>query len=52
MMGAKARHFTPISALSLDELAAADYFYRHLDGVLDLAFVRDLVQNCCATGLG
>jgi hypothetical protein len=46
MMGTKARVFTPISALSLDELVPADHFYRHLDHILDLAFVRDLVQDC------
>jgi hypothetical protein len=45
MMGAKARHFTPIHACSLDELVPADRFYRHVDRVLDLSFVRDLVQD-------
>jgi len=45
MMGMKARLFTPISALSLDELVPADHFYRHLDRALDLSFVRDLVQD-------
>ncbi len=52
MMGAKARLFTPIHALSLDELVPADHFYRHLDRVLELAFVRDLVQDCYAAGVG
>jgi transposase len=52
MMGAKARHFTPIYARSLDELVPADHFYRHVDRVLDLSFVRDLVQDCYAAGMG
>lgn len=44
-MGTKARLFTPVSVLSLDELVPADHFYRHLDRVLDLGFVRDLVRD-------
>ena len=52
MMGTKARVFTPITALSLDELVPPDHFYRHLDRVLDLSFVRDLVQDCYAAGTG
>jgi hypothetical protein len=39
MMGTKARPFTPVSAISLDELVPADHFYRHLDRALDLSFV-------------
>jgi transposase len=52
MMGTKTRLFTPVSARSLDELVTADHFYRHLDRVLDLSFVRDLVQDCYAAGMG
>jgi hypothetical protein len=52
MMGTKARVFTPITALSLDKLVPADHFYRHLDRVLDLSFVRDLVLDCYAVGIG
>ena len=52
MMGAKARLFTPIYARSLDELVPADHFYRHVDRVLDLSFVRNLVQDCYAAGMG
>jgi transposase len=52
MMGAKARRFTPVSALSLDELVPSDHFYRHLDRILDLSFIRDLVLDCYAAGLG
>jgi transposase len=48
-MGAKARIFTPIVAISLDELVPADHFYRQLDRVLDLGFVRDLVRDEYAT---
>jgi transposase len=45
MMGAKARHFTLVPIVSLDELVPADHFYRHLDRVLDLSFVRDVVRD-------
>jgi hypothetical protein len=44
MMGTKTRLFTPVSTVSLEELVPADHFYRHLDRVLDLSFVRDLVS--------
>ena len=37
----------PVAA-SLEELVPADHFYRHLDRVLDLAFVRDLVKDAYA----
>lgn len=30
-MDQKARLFTPVSALFLDELVPADHFYRHLE---------------------
>src|SRR5262249_10979864 len=52
MMGTKARVFTPITALSLDEVVPPDHFYRHLDRVPDLSFVRDLVRDCYAAGVG
>lgn len=48
MMGSKARIFTPVVAISLDELVPADHFYRHLDRMLDLSFVRDLVKDTYA----
>lgn len=48
MMGMKARLLTPVTALTLDDLVPADHFYRHLDRVLDLTFVRDLVYSCSA----
>jgi transposase len=50
MMGSKARIFTPISVVSLDDLVPADHFYRHLDQKLDLSFVRDLVKETYAAG--
>jgi transposase len=52
MMGGKARLFSPLPCMTLEELVPADHFYRHLDRVLDLSFVRDLVQDCYATGIG
>jgi transposase len=50
MMGIKVRHFAPLVNVSLDELVSPDHFYRHLDQVLDLTFVRDLVRPCYAAG--
>jgi transposase len=50
MMGSKARIFTPISVISLEDLVPADHFYRHLDRKLDLSFVRDLVKETYAAG--
>jgi transposase len=50
MMGRKGRSFTPVLAVSLDALVPADHFYRYLERMLDLAFVRDLVQECYAGG--
>src|SRR5215211_2070429 len=38
----------PIS-VSLEQLVPADHFYRHLEATLDLAFVREWVQDCYAT---
>lgn len=51
-MGMKARLFTPVSSASLEELAPVDHFYRHLDRVLDLSLVRDLVQGHYVAGIG
>src|SRR6266702_3838952 len=50
MMGTKARLFTPITVVSLEDLVPATHFYRHLDHVLDLSFVRDLVKKTYAHG--
>src|SRR6187401_3168302 len=46
MMGTKTRIFTPVPSISLEDLVPVDHFYRHLDRVLDLSFVRDLVKAC------
>src|SRR4029450_5674017 len=45
MMGLKARAGTARHTVSLEDLVPADDVYRHLDRVLDLAFVRDLVRD-------
>jgi hypothetical protein len=50
LIGSKARIFTPVSALSLEDLVPADHFYRHLDRKVDLSFVRDLVKETYAAG--
>ena len=48
MMGLKARERTARHTVSLEDLVPADDFYRHLDRVLDLTFVRDLVRDTYA----
>ncbi len=45
MLGRKARQFIPVPAVSLEELVPRDHFYRHLEQVLDLTFVRQWVQD-------
>ncbi|HEX6553800.1 MAG TPA: IS1182 family transposase [Ktedonobacteraceae bacterium] len=45
MMGLKERAFAPVVAVSLEELVPQDHFYRHLQEVLDLSFVYDLVRE-------
>ncbi len=45
MLGTKARTFVPIREVCLDELVPPDHFYRFLDRILDLSFVRDLVRD-------
>lgn len=50
MMGTKARLFTPVPSVSLEELVPADHFYRHVDRTLDLSFVRELVKDCYTQG--
>jgi transposase len=52
MMGQKTRLFTPLPPVTIEELIPADHFYRHLDQVLDLTFVRDLVRDCYVAGIG
>ncbi|GHO71441.1 hypothetical protein KSC_103330 [Ktedonobacter sp. SOSP1-52] len=48
MMGFKGRTFAPVVAVSLEDLVPQDHFYRHLQRVLDLSFVYDLVSECYA----
>jgi hypothetical protein len=48
MMGRKARVITARHTASLEDLVPPDDFYRHLDRVLDLAFVRELVRDTYA----
>ena len=48
MMGLKERAFGPKVSVSLEELVPQDHFYRHLQKVLDLSFVYDLVGECYA----
>jgi transposase len=48
MMGTKARHFDPLTNVSLEVLVPQDHFYRHLDRTLDLSFVREFVQKSYA----
>jgi transposase len=45
MMGTKIRNFVPLPDLSLEELVPKDNFYRRLEEILDLSFVRDLVEE-------
>src|SRR5438874_4589434 len=45
MMGFKERAFAPLVAVSLEELVPQDHFYRHVQKVLDLSFVHDLVRE-------
>src|SRR5215467_12536766 len=52
MMGRKARRFTRVPAVTLDELVPADHFYRHLERMCDLSFVRELVLGCYAERTG
>lgn len=49
MMGFKEREFAPVVAISLEELVPQDHFYRHVQKVLDLSFVHDLVRESYAT---
>src|SRR5215204_4032233 len=48
MLGQKVREVTTRHTVALEDLVPADDFYRHLDRVLDLAFVRDLVRDTYA----
>ena len=49
MMGCKTRDVLPVAVVSLDDLVPANHFYRQLDCILDLSFVRELVHTCYAS---
>lgn len=42
MMGTKQRRFAPLINVSVEELVPQDHFYRYLEHILDLSFVREL----------
>jgi transposase len=46
----KARHVDRPVRVSLEDLVPPDHFYRHLERVLDLSFVRELVRHRYAPG--
>src|SRR5260370_24681191 len=48
MMGCKQRSFAPQVNVSLEDLVPKDHFYRHLERVLNLSFVREFVQETYA----
>src|SRR4051794_18670773 len=50
MMGTKARLFTPVPSISLEDIVPKDHFYHHVDRYLDLRFVRELVNDCYTQG--
>jgi len=47
-MGKKERYFAPLINVSVEELVPQDHFYRHLERMLDLSFVREFVQQTYA----
>ncbi len=48
MMGLKERAFGPLPPVTLEDLVPPAHFYRHLERMLDLGFVRDLVRDTYA----
>src|SRR5438045_3199851 len=53
MFGIKQRHFSPLENISLEALVPKDNFYRRLDAMLDLSFVRELVaERYASSSLG
>lgn len=49
MLGpSKTRNLDRPVLISLESVVPKNHFYRHLERVLDLAFVRDLVADCYA----
>jgi transposase len=51
MMGTKERRFAPLINVSVEQLVPQDHFYRHLERILDLWFVREFVQTTYAGGV-
>jgi transposase len=49
MLGSKQRHFASLINVSLEELVPQNHFYRHLERMLNLSFVRELVQEAYAS---
>ena len=52
MLGTKQRDFKTHASVSVEDLVPADNFYRQVEAKLDLGFVRDLVKECYAFGVG
>jgi transposase len=50
MMSTKERSLAPLVNVSLEDLVPHDHFYRHLDRILDLSFVREFVHETYAGG--
>lgn len=48
MRGIKERSFAPLINVPLEDLVPVDHFYQHLERTLELAFVRELVQETYA----
>jgi transposase len=48
MMGTKKRAFGPLPPVTIEDLVPPDHFYRHLERILDLGFVRELVRDAYA----
>ena len=45
MLGHKTKAFKTYTGVTIDDLVPEDNFYRHLEGCVDLGFIRDLVQE-------
>src|SRR6187200_1477386 len=48
MMGQKDRSFGALPPVTVEELVSSDHFYRHLERMLDLSFLRELVRDAYA----
>ena len=45
MMGTKERRFAPLINVSVEELVPQEHFYRYLERILDLSFVREFMYE-------